>query len=286
MMKILFLMIIAIGLLGSLYAQEKDTKVDVAENKVSIEVLKKTTDDGTAKLDKLEDALSKKLTAHQILQKIDSNVHADSRRIESRMVVYNRRGRKRTMKSIGYSIGDTKSFSEYIAPKKEKGVKMLKIGDNLWNYNPRTDRIIRIAGHLLRQSVMGSDLSYEDSLEDRKVSDIYNATIIKEDEVNGQKVWVLGLVANKKDIAYPRRKMWVDQDKFLPLRELWYGKSGKVLKKIEIRDIKFISGRWYPVVMYFKDVLKSGKGTEFIMDKIEFNPEIPESTFSKQNLRK
>ncbi len=226
------------------------------------------------------------LTGHQILQRIDKNIHADSRYIESRMVVYNRRGRKRTISSIGYAIGDKKSFSEYTAPKKEKGIKMLKIGDNLWNYNPRTDRIIRIAGHLLRQSVMGSDLSYEDSLEDRKVSDIYDATIVKEDEVKGKKVWVLNLVANKNDIAYPKRKIWVDQEKFLPMRELWYGKSGKVLKKIEIREIKLISGRWYPVVMYFKDVLKSGKGTEFIMDKIVFNPKIPESTFSKQNLRK
>lgn len=243
------------------------------------------TDPGIAKA-AVQEKQPVSITPEEIMKKIDANVHADSRKIESRMVVYNRRGQSRTMKSITFQVGDQKSFSEYVAPQKEKGTKMLKIGKDLWNYDPRTDRIIRIAGHLLRQSVMGSDLSYEDSLEDRKVSDIYKAAITGEEEVEGNRVWVMELVAKEDDIAYPKRKMWVDKVKFLPLRELWYGKSGKILKKITIRDIKMIDGRWYPVNMHFKDVLKSGEGTEFIMDSIIFNPDIPESTFSKQNLKK
>jgi len=46
---------------------------------------------------------------------------------------------------------------------------MLKLGDELWTYTPETDRIIKISGQMLRQSVMGSDLSYEDMMEDRKL---------------------------------------------------------------------------------------------------------------------
>ena len=47
-----------------------------------------------------------------------------------------------------------------------------------------------------------------------------------------------------------------------------------------------IEGRWYPKRMIFKDILKKGKGTEFIIDDIQFDVNIPESRFSKAALRK
>ena len=58
------------------------------------------------------------------------------------------------------------------------------------------------------------------------------------------------------------------------------------MKRIELKDVKLIDGRWYPMRMIFKDVLKEGKGTEFIIDEIVFNQEIPEYIFSKAVLRK
>ena len=42
----------------------------------------------------------------------------------------------------------------------------------------------QLSGHLLRQSVMGSDLSYEDMMEERKLSEVYSAKIIQEENYN------------------------------------------------------------------------------------------------------
>jgi hypothetical protein len=38
--------------------------------------------------------------------------------------------------------------------------------------------------------------------------------------------------------------------------------------------------------MVFKDVLKTGEGTEFVVESIEFNVPIPEHLFSKAALRR
>jgi hypothetical protein len=38
--------------------------------------------------------------------------------------------------------------------------------------------------------------------------------------------------------------------------------------------------------MLFQDVLLKGKGTEFIIDEIEFDVEIPDHIFSKASLRR
>ena len=51
--------------------------------------------------------------------------------------------------------------------------------------------------------------------------------------------------------------------------------------------IKKVQGRWFPTRFIFKDELKqNSKGTEWIIDDIDFDVEIPDSRFSKARLRK
>ena len=88
-------------------------------------------------------------------------------------------------------------------------------------------------------------------------------------------------------LHYPKRKTWVDKEYFLPLREELYAKSGKLLKTSILRDIKNNQGRWFPGKFIYKDELKrNSRGTEWIIDNIEFDLEIPQSRFSKALLRK
>ena len=57
------------------------------------------------------------------------------------------------------------------------------------------------------------------------------------------------------------------------------------MNKTELSEITKLGNRWYPKKIVFKDMLKKGKGTEFIIDEIEFNKEIPEHIFTKASLR-
>jgi len=162
---------------------------------------------------------------------------------------------------------------------------MLKLEDQLWLYSPSTDRTIQISGHMLRQSVMGSDLSYEDMMDDKKMQDHYDAVVVGTDTVDNRLCWLIELLAKTKDIAYEMRKIWVDQERIIPLKEELYAKSGKLLKKLELKDVVRLDDRWFPRRMIFKDVLKKGKGTEFIIDDIKFDQDIPRHVFSKAALK-
>ncbi len=139
--------------------------------------------------------------AYFIIKKVDENMYSENRIVESSMTIHGRRS-SRTITSISYSVGDSKSFTEYLSPAKEKGTKMLKLDNQLWIYNPSTDRIIQISGHMLRQSVMGSDLSYEDMMEDRKLTDIYEANYIGDDVIGNRKAYIIQMKAKVTDIAY------------------------------------------------------------------------------------
>jgi outer membrane lipoprotein-sorting protein len=224
-------------------------------------------------------------TGDWILQKIDENIGSDNKISQGKMIIHGRRG-SRTIESKSWIQGDDQSFTEYLAPPREKGTKMLKIGDELWTYSPSTDRTIRISGHMLRQSVMGSDLSYEDLMEDRRLQNDYDSEVVGEEDLGDRPCWVLMLTARKKDIAYFSRKIWVDKERFVSLREERYAKSGKLIKTTQVKNVRRIENRWFPVEMIFKDELKAGEGTEFVFESIEFNAEIPDYVFSKASLRR
>jgi outer membrane lipoprotein-sorting protein len=220
-----------------------------------------------------------------ILQKVDENIGSDNKISHSRMIIHGRRA-SRAVESRSWIQGEEKSFTEYLAPPREAGTKMLKLEDQLWTFSPSTDRTIRISGHMLRQSVMGSDLSYEDFMEDRKLRDLYTAQVSGEEDYDGRPCWVLELMAKEEDVAYYSRKVWVDKERFVVLKEDRFAKSGKLLKRTEVKDVQRLEGRWVPKKIVFKDMLKTGEGTEFLLDEVQFNAEIPDHVFSKASLRR
>jgi hypothetical protein len=220
-----------------------------------------------------------------ILGAVDANAGSRNKLIEASMIIHGRRG-SRTVSSRSWIEGTRRSFTEFLAPARERGTKMLKLDDQLWTYTPSTDRTIRISGHLLRQAVMGSDLSYEDLMEDPELSALYRAETAGVDTVLGRPCWVLDLVSRGRDIAYHARRIWVDRERSVMLREERFAKSGKLLKRTDVREVREVAGRWIANHVVFRDMLKEGDGTEFLLESIDFDIAIPPHIFSKASLRK
>ncbi len=223
--------------------------------------------------------------ANQILEKVDQNMTAKNQVYQSKMVIHGRRS-ARVITSKGWTEGDDKALTEYLSPAREEGTKMLKLEDQLWIYSPSSDRTILISGHMLRQSVMGSDLSYEDMMEDRKLTELYDAEVVGEETVDGRNTWVLALEAKVEDVSYQSRKIWIDQERFVPLKEELYAKSGQLLKKTTMKNVEKIEGRWFPKTVIYKDMLKEGEGTEFTLTEVKFDQDIPDYIFSKAALKR
>jgi outer membrane lipoprotein-sorting protein len=220
----------------------------------------------------------------EIINLIDKNLSAKTRIMSAKMIINGARG-SRTIEFKTWAEGEDKAFTEYTNPAREKGTKMLKLEDKLWIFSPSTDRIIQITGQMLRQSVMGSDLSYEDMMEDADLTSHYNAEVTGTDTLQNRKCWILQLNALKEGEAYQVRKIWVDQERYVPLKEELYAKSGKLLKRTQLSEVKRIQGRWYPMKFVYKDMLKQGDGTHFIIETLSLDEPVPENIFSKASLK-
>ena len=226
------------------------------------------------------------ITADELISAMDANLYAKSRVLTSKMIVHGRRS-SRTIESRNWVVGVDKAFTEYLSPPREAGTKMLKDGNKLWTYSPQTDRVIQISGHMLRQSVMGSDMSYNDMMEDKPLTELYEASIEGSKMIDGRKHWILLLDGRMTGLSYPKRRAWIDAEYLLPMKEELYAKSGKLLKSTSMDGVKKVQGRWFPTRFIYRDELKrNSNGTEWIIEDIQFDVEIPDSRFSKALLRK
>jgi outer membrane lipoprotein-sorting protein len=123
-------------------------------------------------------------------------------------------------------------------------------------------------------------------MESDKLTDLYDFKILKEEELNGRQCYVLeGIAKEGVKVSYYRRVSWVDKERFIGLKEELYAQSGRLLKETKINEINEIEERWIPIDSVMEDKLRKNTYTEFKITQIEFNPEIPEGTFTLQNLK-
>lgn len=217
-------------------------------------------------------------TAAELLDAADKNMTFDARRTRMIMTVEGKRAR--TFEMIAYSRGEEDSAIEYLSPAREKGTRMLKLGDELWLYLPAVERVQKISGHMLRQGVMGSDLSYEDLMASREMRSRYDAQVTGESVVDGRPCWTLTMTAKDKAVTYPKRTSCIDKETFIPLQQELYALSGMKLKTWAMSGVKDFGGRKFPTKMTIEDHVTKGSKTTLEFKEIEFGVKHPAEVFS------
>lgn len=222
------------------------------------------------------------LTGPQIMEKVDANNSFTTMAYIGTMEIdLGRRVLLKEMRTV--AEGMDKSFVEFTNPE-DRGVRYLKVDKNLWMYFPSEQETIRISGHLLKEGMMGSDVSYEDALESGAITDKYDITILGTETFDGRLCYVLDLNAKVRTVNYERQKFWVDAERFVVLKSEMYAKSGKLLKESSALEVKQFGNRWFTTKVKMEDKLKKGGGTVFTMKDIQFGVNLPSDMFSLQRL--
>lgn len=227
-----------------------------------------------------------KLSPFDILDRVDKNTFFTTAYAEIDMVI-TIKNRKITKTMISYSEGNEKSFLEFLSPVRDKGTKMLKVNDIIKIYYPSAERIMRLSGHMLRQSMMGSDFSYEDMTERvKKLREEYTGEILEDENVEGHNCYVMVLTAKNPKKTYYKRKIWVDKKRYVGLKEELYSKGEKLLKVMNVDKVEVINNRYYPTSITLEDKLRKNSSTTMIIKKIDFDISIPAQTFTERKLMK
>jgi len=227
--------------------------------------------------------IAAEMTAEEIINKRDDNEYTTSVKAEAEMIIVS--GGRMITKAMLILSDKKNALVEFTNPQ-DRGTKFLKREDNLWMFFPDAEEIIKISGHMLKQGMMGSDFSYQDIMESDKLTDLYDFKIIGEEEVDKRPCYVLEAIAREGvKVSYYRRVSWIDKERFVGLKEELYAQSGRLLKETRVNEVEEIEGRWIPINSVMENKLRKNTYTEFKINQIDFDPEIPEDTFALQTLR-
>lgn len=225
------------------------------------------------------------ITLDEMLDKVDHNMTFDTRETWVTMVV-TRGDRVKTYKIHSFGRGADDAAMEYLEPARDKGTKMLKKKDEMWMWMPSVEKTQKISGHMLRQSMMGSDMSYEDMMQAAAWKAMYTGAVTSEEVIDGHKTWKVELKATVPDVSYAKRIVWVDEETYIPLRQELYALSGMLLKTWIMADVKTFGTRQFPTRMIIEDKVQTGSRTEMKFDDMKFAVAVQDEVFSTRWLER
>jgi outer membrane lipoprotein-sorting protein len=228
-------------------------------------------------------AVSAVPTADELLARLDKVQTFDATFAVATMTIVDRFGTRKTEFKV-WSRGKDDTFIEFTSAA-ERGQKILRNAKELYLFFPDAEEITRLQGSALRQSMAGSDISYEDMTGTRNRGQNYNAALLGTEELEGKQTYRLDLRAKARNVAYARQEVWMDASNYLPVRVKFYDLSGKVLKDMTFSETRTIDG--FPVNTRFtvKDALKTGTSTELAFRDMTINKGLPANIFSLDNLK-
>jgi len=194
---------------------------------------------------------------------------------------------KRRLKMESWWVGNKKALIVIKSPRRERGNKTLKIGNQMWSYLANTETTIKIPPSMMLQSWNGSDFTNDDLVRESNIQRDYALSIVGSKVIDGAKCWEIKCIPHPDaPVVWGRLIYFVRQKDYLPAKVEYYDEKGILKRYLEFKKIAKLGGRTIPTIWKMVNVTKKGHSTSFKLISMEFNVKIPDRIFSFQELEK
>jgi len=185
----------------------------------------------------------------------------------------------------GWTEGQDKSLIRIIAPAKDNGNATLKIGREMWIYNPKVNRVIKIPPSMMSQSWMGSDFSNNDLAKSDSLLKDYSHSIVGEEMHEGKKIYLIKSVPiPHAPVIWGMQRLKIREDHIF-LEQEFYDEDLKPVKKLSGLQIQMMGGKLFPKVWKMQKSDAKEEYTLLEYREILFDEELPERLFSLSSLK-
>jgi outer membrane lipoprotein-sorting protein len=192
---------------------------------------------------------------------------------------------QRTLVLKAWSRGQDKTLIRILEPKKEAGVGTLRLGNEMWNYLPKTDKVIKVPPSMMMSSWMGSDFTNDDLVKEFTfVNDFTFQLIVPAEAEKG----VLYLECRPKPgvpIIWDRIVIAVEEAGTMPVWQKFYDEKGRVARLMTYSQVKTYGRRTIPSVMEMVPETKKGYKTVLRYRDVQFDLALPDDIFSLRTLQ-
>ena len=184
-----------------------------------------------------------------------------------------------------WTRGQKHSLVRVTAPKKDAGNGTLMVDDNMWTYAPRVNRVMKVPSSMMGQSWMGSDFSNKDVSRADTIVDQYDHTLLKEEEHQGHRVYVIESVPHEAAAVVWGKEVLRIRDDDVLVRQDFYDQDGKLVKSLRSLDIGEMGGRTLATRQRMEKTEADDEWTEISLEEMRFDLDLAESVFTLSNLR-
>lgn len=173
------------------------------------------------------------------------------------------------------------------SPARDKGIVTLKRKNEVWNWLPSAQKVIKIPPSMMLQSWMGSDFTNDDLVRESSVINDYSHQIIAEERLDGYDCYKIQLTPKPHAaVVWSKIIVWITKDTYLqPLTE-YYDEDNRLVKKFVGSELKLMDGRKIFTHWEMIPLDNTGNKTVMVYNKLQFNIKIDESFFSEQNMKR
>lgn len=222
--------------------------------------------------------------ALEIVKKIDELYRAQSSYAQVEMEIVTPDW-QRTLVLKAWSKGEDKTLIRILQPKKEAGVGTLRIGNEMWNYLPNTDKVIKIPPSMMMSSWMGSDFTNDDLVKEYTFVHDFTFRLINPEGAEKGLLYIESKPKPGVPIVWDKIVIAARESDLLPVWQKFYDEKGKVVRVMAYTDIKTFGKRTIPSVMEMVPQTKQGYKTVLRYRDVEFDRALDDSIFSLRNLQ-
>lgn len=188
---------------------------------------------------------------------------------------------QRTLTLTAKNIGTENSFIRILSPKKDRGISTLKLGQEMWNYFPKINKVIKVPPSMMMGSWMGSDFTNDDLVKETTLTEEYRLHL---EETADQ--YQITLTPKEQTVTvWGKIDYIIDKDPLIPAAEIFYDDDGTVVRKLTFKDPKLFSGKLLPSVLEMVPLNREGHRTVVTYDSLAFDPDdVSPSDFTLRNL--
>ncbi|MFS1993606.1 outer membrane lipoprotein-sorting protein [Vibrio breoganii] len=225
------------------------------------------------------------LSASEVVRLSDQQMRGESGYSEMTMTI-TRPTWNRSMSMKSWNKGLDLSLVLVTAPAKDKGSASLKRYNEMWNWIPSIEKVIKIAPSMLGQSWMGSDFTNDDLINQSSIVVDYQHTFIGSEEVDGVECYVIEASA-KPDapVVWDKVRLWISKDNLLQRKVEFYDEFAELVNTMQTFDIKSMGGRNVATRMHMIPADKEGHQTEIEIHAAQFDFDIDDAFFSQSQMR-
>ncbi|HMA86883.1 MAG TPA: outer membrane lipoprotein-sorting protein [Desulfosalsimonadaceae bacterium] len=192
---------------------------------------------------------------------------------------------ERTMTIKAWTRGREDSIFWIAAPPKDRGNGTLKRGDEMWIYNPKINRVIKLPPSMMSQSWQGSDFSNNDLAKSDNIIDQYTHEIIGTETRDGKKVYVIrSLPKPRAPVVWGMQELTIREDNIL-IKQAFFDEERELVKALTMEEIEKLGGKLYPVVWKMAKADAEDEYTMLDYRSLEFGVEISDRMFSLGSLK-